>query len=202
MTNRINKMRTKVFVLSLCIGLTACAVKEASNKQEQVSQKQNSMLNSQHEQLNTKIEELFNEAQVNATFVTFDGSKLNIYGNAQSRSDTEYVPASTFKMLNALIALEHRKATTIEIFKWDGKPKSIKSWEKDLTLQEAMQISTVPVYQTVAKRIGIQLMDQEIKRIQFGNQKIDDQIDQFWLVGPLKITPVQEAKFTYQLGTQ
>lgn len=37
------------------------------------------------------------------------------------RASTEYVPASTFKMLNALIGLEHHKATPTEVFKWDGQ---------------------------------------------------------------------------------
>ncbi len=58
-----------------------------------------------------------------------------------------------------------------------------------------MQASAVPVYQELARRIGLELMQQEVQRIQFGNQQIGQQVDNFWLVGPLKVTPKQEVEF-------
>ncbi len=60
--------------------------------------------------------------------------KINLYGNALSRANTEYVPASTFKMLNALIGLENQKTDINEIFKWKGREKVIYRLEKDMTL--------------------------------------------------------------------
>ena len=55
-------------------------------------------------------------------------TELNLkrYGNDLNRAKTSYIPASTFKMLNALSGLQHGKATNTEIFKWNG--------EKDLFL--------------------------------------------------------------------
>ncbi|KAB0628400.1 class D beta-lactamase [Acinetobacter gandensis] len=149
-----------------------------------------------------EITTLFNEAQTQAVFVTFDGSTWRQYGNDLKRAQTEYIPASTFKMLNALIGLQHAKVTTNEIFKWNGEKRAFPTWEKDLTLGEAMQASAVPVYQELARRIGLALMQQEVKRLGFGNANIGKQVDNFWLVGPLKITPEQEAQFAYQLATQ
>lgn len=111
-------------------------------------------------------------------------------------------PASTFKMLNALIGLQHGKATTNEIFKWDRKKRSFAAWEKDMTLGQAMQASAVPVYQELARRIGLELMQQEVQRIQFGNQQIGQHIDNFWLFGPLKVTPKQEVKFASALAQE
>lgn len=128
--------------------------------------------------------------------------QIQVYGNNLSRAGTEYVPASTFKMLNALIGLQHDKATTNEIFKWDGKKRSFAAWEKDMTLGQAMQASAVPVYQELARRIGLELMQQEVQRIQFGNQQIGQQVDNFWLVGPLKITPKQEVQFVSALARE
>ena len=149
-----------------------------------------------------EITTLFNEAQTQAVFVTFDGSTWRQYGNDLKRAQTEYIPASTFKMLNALIGLQHAKVTTNEIFKWNGEKRAFPTWEKDLTLGEAMQASAVPVYQELARRIGLALMQQEVKRLGFGNRNIGQQVDNFWLVGPLKITPEQEVQFAYQLATQ
>lgn len=68
-----------------------------------------------------KIKNLFNEAHTTGVLVIQQGQTQQSYGNDLARASTEYVPASTFKMLNALIGLEHHKATTTEVFKWDGQ---------------------------------------------------------------------------------
>ena len=147
-----------------------------------------------------EIPALLNQANTHAVFVTYDGSQLKSYGNDLKRAKTQYIPASTFKMLNALIGLQHHKATNTEVFKWNGEKRLFPTWEKDMTLAEAMQASAVPVYQELARRIGLELMQKEVKRVQFGNTQIGSQVDNFWLVGPLKITPEQEAQFAYQLA--
>lgn len=149
-----------------------------------------------------EIPHLFQAAGTQGVFITFDGQQLNRYGNALTRAQTAYIPASTFKILNALIGLQQQKATATEIFTWKGEKRSFPEWEKDMTLGQAMQASAVPVYQELAKRIGLELMQQEVKRIGYGNQNIGTQVDNFWLVGPLKITPEQQVQFVYQLATQ
>ncbi|WP_425916098.1 class D beta-lactamase [Acinetobacter sp. TSRC1-2] len=149
-----------------------------------------------------EIATLLNQANKQAVFITYDGHQFKSYGNALTRANHSYIPASTFKMLNALIGLQHHKVNATEVFKWDGKKRTFAAWEKDMTLGQAMQASAVPVYQELARRIGLDLMQQEIQRMGFGNQKIGQQVDNFWLVGPLKITSEQEAKFAYQLATE
>nr|AUT31137.1 beta-lactamase OXA-40 [cloning vector pBAD-kan-BlaP-OXA-40] len=151
----------------------------------------------QHEKA---IKSYFDEAQTQGVIIIKEGKNLSTYGNALARANKEYVPASTFKMLNALIGLENHKATTNEIFKWDGKKRTYPMWEKDMTLGEAMALSAVPVYQELARRTGLELMQKEVKRVNFGNTNIGTQVDNFWLVGPLKITPVQEVNFADDLA--
>ncbi len=75
-------------------------------------------------------------------------------------------------------------------------------WEKDMTLGDAMKASAIPVYQDLARRIGLELMSKEVKRVGYGNADIGTQVDNFWLVGPLKITPQQEAQFAYKLANK
>lgn len=145
---------------------------------------------------------LFDQAATQAVFVTYDGQELQRYGNDLARADHAYIPASTFKILNALIGLEHQKASTTELFKWDGTPRAYASWQKDMNLAEAMQLSNVPVYQELARRIGLVLMQHELNRIGYGNQNAGAQVDDFWLKGPLKITPTQQVQFVYALATQ
>lgn len=149
-----------------------------------------------------EIKSLFDQAQTTGVLVVKRGQTEEIYGNDLKRASTEYVPASTFKMLNALIGLEHHKATTTEIFKWDGQKRLFPDWEKDMTLGDAMKASAIPVYQELARRIGLDLMTKEVKRIGFGNADIGSKVDNFWLVGPLKITPEQETQFAYKLANK
>lgn len=184
----------------LFFGLYGCTKQVSVMKSEHSAS--STVINNQADIRVQEITTLFNEAQTQAVFVTFDGSTWRQYGNDLKRAQTEYIPASTFKMLNALIGLQHAKVTTNEIFKWNGEKRAFPTWEKDMTLAQAMQASAVPVYQELARRIGLALMQQEVKRLGFGNANIGKQVDNFWLVGPLKITPEQEVQFAYQLATQ
>ncbi|WDE16028.1 OXA-134 family carbapenem-hydrolyzing class D beta-lactamase [Acinetobacter schindleri] len=185
-------MKTLILLpLLSCLSLTACSL-PVSNSSSQITSTQSIQT----------IAKLFDQAQSSGVLVIQWGPHLQFYGNDLSRAHTEYVPASTFKMLNALIGLQHGKATTNEIFKWDGKKRSFAAWEKDMTLGQAMQASAVPVYQELARRIGLELMQQEVQRIRFGNQQIGQHIDNFWLVGPLKITPEQEVEFISALARE
>lgn len=153
-------------------------------------------------QAQDQIVTAFENIQTTGVLVTYDGKNFQKYGNDLSRADQRYIPASTFKMLNALIGIQHHKTSPNEVFKWDGQKRAFRSWEKDLTLAEAMQASAVPVYQELARRIGLELMAREVKRVGYGNQNIGTQVDNFWLVGPLEITPVEEVKFAYALAKQ
>lgn len=156
--------------------------------------------NQQQRSAELHIKQAFDQLNTSGVIVIKDKHGLHSYGNDLSRAQTEYVPASTFKMLNALIGLEHGKVTTTEIFRWDGQKRSFPSWEKDMTLGEAMQASAVPVYQELARRIGLELMQKEVQRLKYGNQNIGKVVDNFWLIGPLKITPVQEVVFVERLA--
>ncbi|WDZ51819.1 class D beta-lactamase [Acinetobacter vivianii] len=147
-----------------------------------------------------QIKHFFDNTNISGVIVIKNGQKTSVYGNHLDRAKTEYVPASTFNMLNALIGLEHNKVTSTEIFKWNGEKQSLAAWEKDMTLGEGMHVSNVPLYQQLALRIGRELMKNEVKRTNFGNNNIGKKVDDFWLVGPLKITPIQEADFAYRFA--
>ena len=69
-----------------------------------------------------------------------------------------------------------------------------------MTLGQAMKASTVPVYQKLARRIGLDLIQKEVQRIGYGNQQIGIVVDNFWLVGPLQITPLQKVLFVEKLA--
>nr|WP_231869618.1 OXA-294 family class D beta-lactamase OXA-993 [Acinetobacter vivianii]QWA20192.1 OXA-294 family class D beta-lactamase OXA-993 [Acinetobacter vivianii] len=190
-------MSKKLKLLALCATVISAATLVGCQNIQ--SQAQPLVLKKQTQD---QIATAFENIQTTGVLVTYDGKKFQKYGNDLSRADQRYIPASTFKMLNALIGIQHHKTSPNEVFKWDGQKRAFRSWEKDLTLAEAMQASAVPVYQELARRIGLELMASEVKRVGYGNQNIGTQVDNFWLVGPLEITPVEEVKFAYALAKQ
>nr|WP_231869607.1 OXA-294 family class D beta-lactamase OXA-982 [Acinetobacter vivianii]QWA20181.1 OXA-294 family class D beta-lactamase OXA-982 [Acinetobacter vivianii] len=190
-------MSKKLKLLALCAAVISAATLVGCQNIQ--SQAQPLVLKKQTQD---QIATAFENIQTTGVLVTYDGKNFQKYGNDLSRADQRYIPASTFKMLNALIGIQHHKTSPNEVFKWDGQKRAFRSWEKDLTLAEAMQASAVPVYQELARRIGLELMASEVKRVGYGNQNIGTQVDNFWLVGPLEITPVEEVKFAYALAKQ
>lgn len=48
-----------------------------------------------------------------------------------------------------------------------------------MTLGDAMKTSAIPVYQDLARRIGLELMSKEVKRVGYGNADIGTQVDNF-----------------------
>ncbi|WP_230659087.1 class D beta-lactamase [Psychrobacter sp. I-STPA10] len=182
-----------LLILFAIFNLTACQTLIIQQKEITTSQQQ---IN------NSIISNLFTEAKTNGVITIYDGNHYASYGNNVARANTYYVPASTFKMLNAVIGIESGLTNPNEVFKWNGEKRPLKAWEKDLTLTEAIKVSAVPVYQQLARRIGLEKMRLEVERIGFGNSNIGNKVDDFWLVGPLEITPKQEAEFAFRLANK
>ncbi len=119
----------------------------------------------------------------------------------RDRAETPYVPASTFKIANSLIALETGAVRDQnEIVPYGGEPQPIKAWEKDMALGEAIRVSNVAVFQEIARRIGPARMQAGIDKLGYGNRRIGDVIDRFWLDGPLEISAVEQAAFVGKLA--
>ncbi|MBF0111067.1 MAG: class D beta-lactamase, partial [Magnetococcales bacterium] len=115
--------------------------------------------------------------------------------------DTRFFPASTFKVVNTLIALETGMVREDELFPWNGRSQPFKTWEKDMTLKEALGVSAVPVFQEIARRIGLGRMKEWVTRLAYGNADIGTVVDRFWLEGPLVISPMEQARFLALLAT-
>jgi beta-lactamase class D len=86
-----------------------------------------------------------------------------------------------------------------DVFKWDGVVRGIEAWNHDLTLRAAIAVSAVPVYQEIARRIGIERMQKYVDLFEYGNRDIGGGIDQFWLTGNLRIDPIQQIDFIDRL---
>jgi beta-lactamase class D len=137
---------------------------------------------------------------VQGTFVLYRPALERFDVLDPERARTRYLPASTFKIANALIALE---AGTLrdqhEVFRWDGKPKMRRAWERDHTLDSGMRESVVWMFQEIARRTGKARMKEGLHRLGYGNEDIGGGIDHFWLQGSLRISANEQVDFLRRL---
>ena len=141
--------KTLLVLLSAVLAVSSCASVPGVQVRE---------LPSAGETEDDSIARIFRQAKTSGVLVLYDGASYRSFGNEPSRSTKEFVPASTFKMANALIGIELGLTGPDEVFRWGGKKRALSSWERDMTLSEAMKASAVPVYQELAGRIGSRRM--------------------------------------------
>ena len=150
--------------------------------------------------VDNNLKKYFDSAHVDGCFSLLDNAtgQITVYN---MKLDTQrLLPASTFKIVNSLIGLETGKIIDEKmVIKWDGVKRWNDAWNKDLTMQEAFKVSSVPYYQEVARRIGKDTMKLWIDSLHYGNMNISGPIDSFWLDNTLKISPDEQLGMFYQL---
>ena len=140
------------------------------------------------------------DAGLTGTFVLIDGRSGSVQVADAARAQRRYVPASTFKIPNSLIALEAGAVRDEnEVVPYGGKPQFIKAWERDMPLKEALPASNVPVYQEIARRVGLERYREWLAKLDYGNRETGPVVDRFWLDGPLTISAAEEARFNLRL---
>lgn len=134
-------------------------------------------------------------------FALYDASARRMLVVNSARAQRRYRPASTFKIANSLIALETGAVGDVdEVIPYGGSPQPFKAWERDMPMREAIAASSVPVYQEIARRIGLARMRQQLTRFGYGNMQTGEVVDRFWLDGPLQISAVEQARFLARLA--
>jgi beta-lactamase class D len=122
------------------------------------------------------------------------------YAHNPLRSETRFVPASTFKIPNTLIALDEGVIKNErEVIKWDGKDKGFDTWNRDQTLETAFPLSCVWFYQELARRIGSEKYAAHLKKMGYGNGKAAPGVTTFWLEGDLGISAAEQIGFLKKL---
>jgi beta-lactamase class D len=145
----------------------------------------------------------FREQNVPGAFALYDPAADRLITVNGKRAETRYVPASTFKIANSLIALETGVVKDEnEIIPYGGQPQRFKAWEKDMSMRDAIVISAVPIYQELARRVGLERYREWLAKLNYGNRDPGDKVDTFWLDGPLEISAVEQARFVAALAVQ
>lgn len=148
-----------------------------------------------------EIARLFNDSGTQGTFVLYDAAADRCVGFDQARVNTRFIPASTFKIANTLIGLSVGAVRNVdEALPYGGQPQPFKVWEKDMSLRQAIAASNVAIYQELARRIGLARMKDGIAKIGYGNEQTGHVVDKFWLLGPLKISALEQTQFLDKLA--
>jgi len=179
-----------IFFLTITALLTMACSNDAENK-----------MNSDHK---ATLDSILNHYGLKGSILIYASDKQTYYSNNFEWAKTGFLPASTFKIPNSIIALESgvlKSDTTM--LPWDKQPRSFPEWEKDLTLREAFQASCLPCFQEIAKKIGVKPMQTYLNKLHYTNMDVSaSTISNFWIAGKSRITQFDQIDFLQRFYTK
>ncbi|MGD1906612.1 MAG: class D beta-lactamase [Leptolyngbyaceae cyanobacterium] len=195
--NKVARLISVIILISFCV-----LISEKIGLSEANFKISSSNFSQETDHGNIDLTKHFEDLDIEGSIVIFDLNQNLTYEHNLERNTTPFLPASTFKIPNSLIALETRVIEDdVSVVTWDGIVRSSPAWNRDLNIRLAFQASAVWFYQVLARRIGHERMQEWIADIGYGNQDIGSaaEIDAFWLTGDLRITPQEQIQFLQRL---
>ncbi|TYQ28729.1 class D beta-lactamase [Pseudanabaena sp. UWO311] len=187
-------LKNFAFILGLSLAITPSVL--AQNPQN-TSPTTNLIFQSK---FSRNLDKNFQEAKSEGCFVLYDLKRDRYIHYNSNHCKKLFIPASTFKIFNSLVALETKAiADENTVIAWDGVNRTFPIWNQDQNMRTAFTRSVVWFYQDLARRIGKERMTKYIQAASYGNQDIEDKIDTFWLNGKLRISPEEQIKFLVKL---
>ncbi len=151
------------------------------------------------------LQKLFAAAGTSGTMVVRqegDRSRLVVVGDSRSRR--RFLPSSTFKIPNSLIAIDAGIASgASQAYPGPnpnhlvaGEPFLPVACEGDLTLRLAFVNSCIPIYQQIAREVGRPAYRWAMRSLRYGNRNVSSApVDEFWLEGPFAISVREQVRF-------
>ncbi|MGA9639382.1 penicillin-binding transpeptidase domain-containing protein [Flavobacterium sp.] len=149
----------------------------------------------------TNLDRTFNKYGFEGSVTILDYNKSKWFFTDSIDANRATLPASTFKIINSLIAIEEKVIQDEnEVLKWDGIKRSIfgkevPNWNKDTDLKTAYKNSTIWFYVRIAERIGRKKYYRYLKKCQYGNLDFSEKGTDFWNYGEFRITPKNQMEF-------
>lgn len=143
----------------------------------------------------------FKKCNVEGSITIYDHQKQKWIFSDSADARITSLPASTFKIINLLIALETGVIKDEnELFKWTGqKDTAIYGYRpevyKDMTVKRAFEISAVWVFTDLAKRIGRERYQHYLNLCAYGNGNLSEEGTDFWNFGAFEISPANQIEF-------
>lgn len=150
----------------------------------------------------------FDNCGTDGAIAIYDNQKHQWILSDKVSTNKETLPASTFKIINLLIALETKVIPDEnEIVKWVGKTDTEKYGYRpeiyhDMTVKEAFEVSAGWVFIELAKKIGRENYKKYLKLANYGNLNLSQKDPDFWNFGDFAISPVNQVEFLKKLYNQ
>ncbi|WP_300596983.1 penicillin-binding transpeptidase domain-containing protein [Niabella sp.] len=149
----------------------------------------------------TGLQQPFNACGVTGSTTIFDLKHNRWLITDSTDAGTGTQPASTFKIINLLIALETgviRDEHTI--VKWPGHTDTTlygyrPDIYRDMSVKEAFEVSAGWVFVELAKRIDRKKYQYYLDRCHYGNGNLTEKGADFWNFGAFAITPKNQVTF-------
>ncbi|MGH1365997.1 MAG: penicillin-binding transpeptidase domain-containing protein [Calditrichia bacterium] len=148
----------------------------------------------------TNLSDPFLKCKLDGSITIYDYSAAKWISSDIADSSFPTLPASTFKVVNTLIALESGViADENEIVKWPGSTDTLRYGYRlgiyhDMSMKEAFKVSAGWVYVELAKKIGKESYKRYLTEIGYGNSDLSIDDPDFWNFGNFAISPANQIK--------
>lgn len=142
----------------------------------------------------------FKDCDIEGSITIYDYNAQKWISSDINDSQIPTLPASTFKIINTLIALESDViADENEIINWPGSTDTTKYGYRpeiyhDMTMKEAFKASAGWAYVELAKKIGKERYAKYLTECKYGNIDISINDADFWNFGNFAISPVNQIE--------
>lgn len=147
----------------------------------------------------------FDECNVEGAIAIYDHKNHTWILSDTVATRKETLPASTFKIINLLIALETKTiASENDIVKWPGSTDTLKydyrpNIYHDITVKEAFEVSAGWAFIELAKKIGKDNYKKYLTLCHYGNINLSQTDPDFWNFGAFGISPINQVEFIKNL---
>lgn len=194
------KMKFRQIILGfLYIGLLfSCASNNGSNSNSITS-------NSDSILMRQDFKKYFDNCNVEGSIAIYDNNNHKWILSDTDGTMKETLPASTFKIINLLIALETKTISSENVVvRWPGDIDTIKYGYRpeiyhDMTVKEAFEASAGWVFVELAKKIGKENYKKYLTLCNYGNLNLSQKDDDFWNFGDFAISPINQVEFIKKL---
>ena len=147
-----------------------------------------------------RLKKIYENHNVVGSFILYDLKRKTFIRVNPERTKEGFLPASTFKIVNSIIALEEKIVPDENYtIKWDGIKREYPQWNRDHDLKSAFRNSVVWYYQILARKIGKARMKKYLSRLQYGNGNLSSSISTFWLQGGFRVTQEEQIDLLLRL---
>jgi len=186
-----------LFVFLTCLTTVSCQTNNFFHKEDDYQ--------SAGTFLHPEFKKYFDKYQVDGSIAIYDNDKKTWILSDTEGVNMNTLPASTFKIINMLIALETRAvASEDEVVAWPGITDTVKYGYRpdiyhDISVKNAFEVSAGWTFIEIAKRIDRSCYKKYLEKSEYGNTDVSEEDVDFWNFGKLGISPLSQVKLFKKL---